>query len=97
MRFRQLSLSCADCGANAPIRIKRIGLTSQRQLLIHFWCGACKRNIYHAKALSDCWRECPKSEDESSVAELGTGNMMREPDTQFLRSLGVTLPDEEEC
>jgi hypothetical protein len=96
MGFRQLSLSCVDCGGNTPIRIGRIGLTSQHQLLVHFWCGACKRSIYLVKALSDCWRECPKSEDESTVGELITDNMMREPDTQFLHSLGVGLPDEKE-
>jgi hypothetical protein len=65
--------------------------------LVHFWCGACKRDVYLVFALSDCWRECPKPEDDLTVAELGTDDMMREPGTQFLRSLGVSLPDEKEC
>jgi hypothetical protein len=94
MRFMPLPLRCADCGSNTLIRIRRIGLTGQHQLLVHFWCGACKRDVYQVFALADCWRECPKSEGELTVAELGTDDMMREPDTQFLRSLGVSYPDE---
>jgi hypothetical protein len=94
MRFRQVSFQCPECRGNTPIRLRRIRLTSQRQLLVRFWCGACKRDIYRVKALSDCWRECPKSEDELTVAELGTDDIMREPDTQFLRSMGVSFPDE---
>jgi hypothetical protein len=96
MGFRQLSLSCAHCVGNTLIRLRRIGLTSQHQLVVHFWCGACKRNNYFVKALSDCWRECPKSEVELTVGELRTDNIMQEPDAQFLRSLGVGLPDERE-
>jgi hypothetical protein len=97
MRFRHLPLRCDECGSNTPTWIRRIGLTSQHQLLVHFWCGACKRDIYQVFALSDCWRECPKSEDGLTVGQLITDCMMREPDIQFLRSVGVSFPDEKGC
>jgi hypothetical protein len=97
MRGEQVSLHCPECRSNAPVQIRRIGLTSQRQLIVHCRCGACEWNIYLVQPLADCWREYPKWKDESTGGELSTDDMMQEPDTQFLRSMGVTLPDEKEC
>ena len=95
MRFRQLRLRCAECGGQNPIRLRRVGLTPHHELLIHFWCGGCKRNNYTLKALSDCWRECPMPDDELVAVELTTDGI-REPDLCFLRSLGVKWLDQEE-
>jgi hypothetical protein len=98
MRIKQLPLRCDDYGSDTPIEIRRVCLTSLHQILVHFRCGACKRDVYLVFALSECWRECPESEDESTVGELITfDDMMREPDIKFLRSMGVALPEEKGC
>jgi hypothetical protein len=94
MRFRQLDFCCRECGAHVPARIRRVGLTPLHQLVIHFWCVGCKRDIYIVKALADCWRECPAPEDEPDAIEP-TPEFMREPDAAFLHSLGVAFPDDE--
>ncbi len=91
MRFQELPLRC-ECGL-VPGRIKRVGLTARHQLAIHWRCSGCRREVYVVKDLADCWRECPKSDEEQKVCatvELG------EPDAQFLRSLGVRFPDAEQ-
>ena len=95
MRFRQIQLCCCECGGRVPTRIRRVGLTPQHQLLIQFRCAGCKRDIYVVKDLADCWRECPGPKDELEVAEMGT-TRRREPDAQFLHSLGVKFPDGDE-
>jgi hypothetical protein len=95
MRFRQLTFRCAECGGDAPIRIRRVGLTPHHELVVHIWCGGCKRDIYIVKALSDCWRDCPNSEDNLTVGGQSTDDMMRERDARFLHSLGVAIPEEE--
>jgi hypothetical protein len=84
MRVKQLSLSCLVCRSKAPIRIRRIALTSQHQLVLHCRCRACQRNTYLVQPL----------DDEATVGEFSIDYIMREPDTQFLRSMGVALPDE---
>jgi hypothetical protein len=94
MRFRQLPLCCCECGGHVPARIRQVGLTPQHQLVIHWWCLGCKRNIYTVKELYECWRECPTDADDLKVAETSE-LLMREPDAKFLRSLGIALPDDE--
>ena len=95
MRFRELSLCCRECGNRVPFRIRRVGLTPLHQLVIHFWCGGCKRDIYLLKDLADCWRECPDGAQELTVVEPNP-ELMREPDAAFLHTLGVAFPEEEE-
>jgi hypothetical protein len=93
MKFRQLSLSC-ECG-RAPSRLKRVGFTPQHQLVVHWQCPACKKEVYFVKDLSACWRECPRPEDAPESAEAAN-ELVREPDAQFLHSLGIKFPDERE-
>ena len=94
MRFRELLLSCRECGRRVPARIRRIGLTPLHQLVIHFWCAGCKKDIYLVKDLADCWRECPAPEDELDAIQPAP-EFMREPDAAFLHSLGVAFPEED--
>jgi len=94
MQFRQLPLKCCECGGRTPARIKRVGLTPHHELVVHFLCLRCRKHIYVVKDLSDCWRECPKPGDVLEAADLGAP-VIREPDLDFLHSLGVRLPDEE--
>jgi hypothetical protein len=93
MRFRQLSLRC-ECG-RVPARIGQVGLTPQHQLVIHWKCTGCKRFIYIVKDLADCWRDCPKPEGQLDVFEVSAAPMSG-PDAEFLHSVGVRLPDEEQ-
>jgi len=78
MSYRHFSLRCG-CGA-APARIDEVGVTDERELVIHWWCQQCQKAVYASKALSDCWRECPRAEDAGF-------------DEQFLESIGVKLND----
>ena len=93
MRFRAMSLFC-ECG-RAASRVKRVGLTPQHQLVIHWWCFGCKRDVFLLKELSECWRDCPKA-DEVQEPTPWSEEPMTEPDANFLRSLGVKFPDEAE-
>ena len=86
-----MQLRCV-CGL-PPARIKRLGLNLKHQVVIHCWCAGCKKNIYVVLDLSDLWRECPKPEHQPGVS-AGSTALMREPDAEFLRSMGVKFPDE---
>jgi hypothetical protein len=90
LRFQALSLRC-ECGL-APLRIKQVGLTAEHQLVIHWRCSGCKRQIYAVKDLNDCWHECPSPDDQQEVCNADAEKMC-EPDVEFLHSLGVRLPD----
>lgn len=94
MRFRQLTLRCRECGDHVPARIRRIGLTPLHQLVIHFWCVGCKRDIYLVRDLADYWRDCPASNEELDAVEP-VHQLMCEPDAAFLHSLGVAFPEDE--
>lgn len=93
MRFRQIPLQCRQCGEQVPARIKQVGLTPQHELVIHFVCLKCRRRIYIVKSLADCWRECPPSGNESEPVEPMP---MQEPDLEFLHSLGVAYPEDDQ-
>jgi hypothetical protein len=93
MRFKPISLPC-DCGRCLPARIRQVGLTPQHELVIKWRCACCKRTHYTVKSLADYWRECPNPLD-ALVAPKAATDEMREPDAQFLHSLGVRLPNGE--
>jgi len=93
MKFQQLLLFCV-CG-RAASRIKQVGLTADHQLVIHWRCAQCRQYVYVVKALSDCWRDCPKPEDVGEIPEL-ISDEVGEPDASFLRSLSVSFPEEAE-
>jgi len=78
MSYRHFSLACG-CGA-APTRIEEVGVTDDRELVIHWWCADCQKIVYASKALADCWRECPPPDQDS-------GNF----DEAFLESIGVKM------
>jgi hypothetical protein len=90
MVYRRLPLRC-ECG-RVPRRVKEVGLTPGHQLVIHWRCRSCKRKIYVARNLADCWRLCPKPKDQQEVCV--SADLMREPDAEFLHRLGVKFPDD---
>ena len=89
MRYETLQLHC-ECGQHTT-RIREVGFTADHQLVLHWRCVACKKYVYVVKALSDCWRDCPREEDRE--AREAAPPAFPDDDVRFLRSLGVTLPD----
>ena len=92
MQYRALSYSC-ECG-QAPLRITQVGLTADHQLIIRWWCARCKKMVYAAKRLAECWKDCPTTASAGSISiedgEFDPGS----EDAQFLQSLGVKLPED---
>jgi len=83
MSYRHFSLACA-CG-NPPSRIEEVGVTDDRELVIHWWCDDCQKVVCASKPLADCWNECPKPTE--TAAEPRTF------DQRFLESIGVSLEE----
>ena len=81
MSYRHFSLRCG-CGA-APARIEEVGVTDERELVIHWWCEECQKVVYASKSLSDCWRDCPRPPPPAPAGF----------DEQFLESIGVKLTE----
>jgi hypothetical protein len=75
MSYRHFSLSCR-CG-QPPARIEEVGVTDDHELVIHWWCEDCRKVVWASKSLSDCWRECPKTDERPDF------------DAEFLHSIGV--------
>ena len=99
MRYRILSLQC-HCGQPSS-RIREIGFTADRQLVVHWRCSECKSYVYGLKPLDDCFLICP-TEEELAEADLGSdeSTVPAEPATQkdadFLHGLGVKFPEDGE-
>lgn len=91
MRYRILTLQC-HCGHPCS-RIREIGFTSDRQLVVHWRCAECKSYVYGLKPLDDCFLVCP-TEEELGYPEGESGKPAQETDTEFLHSLGVKFPEE---
>ena len=73
--YEQIPLSCA-CGRQ-PTRLREVGLTADRQLVIYWRCSDCRRHMYIVKPLSECMRECP---DEGRIeVEAGLADNLSSP------------------
>ena len=55
--YERIELTC-ECG-HQPARLREVGLTVDRQLVIYWRCSHCRRQVYQVKPLAECWRECP--------------------------------------
>lgn len=55
--YERIEVSC-ECGRQ-PTRLREVGLTVDRQLVIYWRCSHCRRQVYRVKPLAECWRECP--------------------------------------
>ena len=71
--YERIQLSC-ECGSQ-PSRLREIGLSAERQLVIYWRCSNCRRHMYIVKPLADCVRECP-TEEEPSSAMVETGDSL---------------------
>lgn len=88
--YQRIALLC-DCGKLAT-RVREIGLTADRQLVIYWRCSQCRKHMYLVKSLADYWRECPSHGVPSKQQTLD-----QTADTLFLRSMGIRLPEDEEA
>jgi len=92
MRFRQFAL-CCECGL-VPARIRQVGLSTEHQLVIHWWCTGCRRAMFVVKDLAECWEECPKP-DEAGIAPAPAYDAERQRgDANFLHRMGICFPAE---
>jgi len=74
MSYRHFSLQCR-CG-QPPSRIEEVGITDDRELVIHWWCDECNKIVYASKSIEDCIAAAPPMEtdanfDENFLARLG--------------------------
>ena len=90
MNYRHLSLHC-QCG-EIPDRIAEVGFTDDHSMVIHWWCSKCQKVVYVAKALADCWRECPSPRSSLDTVLHGmNSDSYEDQDAVFLRSIGVQV------
>jgi hypothetical protein len=87
--YQRIDLAC-ECGRQ-PARIREVGLTADRQLVIYWRCSQCRKHVYVIKSLADYWRECP------ALGAIAPQSAPFEPaDALFLRRVGIRFPDEQE-
>jgi len=80
MGYRAMQLACY-CG-QAPDRILEVGFTSDRNLVVHFWCSACNRVLFVSQTLDACGEACPPPDMEAELQSTAD-------DARFLQSLGI--------
>ena len=92
-KYRPLPLRCG-CGGNLT-RFIAVGLATDHQLEVHCWCPGCEKVVRILKPLADCWRDCPKQSDRSSVEpiEPNGGYRYQIQDSALLHSMGISLSD----
>jgi len=94
MRFRPFALSC-ECGM-APTRVRQVGLSTEHQLVIHWWCASCRKAVYVVKDLAECWEESPKGDDPEIVPAPAYDRERQRGDANFLREMGICFPENDE-
>jgi hypothetical protein len=92
MKFRQFAL-CCECGL-IPTRIRQVGLSTEHQLVIHWWCMGCRKAMYVVKDLAECWEECPKPEEDGIATAPACDPERQRGDANFLHRLGICYPAE---
>lgn len=66
--YEQIPLLC-ECGRQ-PARLREVGLTADRQLVIYWRCSHCRRHVYIVKALTECWQDCATIEADALSVPL---------------------------
>jgi hypothetical protein len=75
MKCRTLRLSC-PCGRVAK-HVTGVGLSPDHQLVIYWRCARCGNQVYIAKPLAECWRECPGDDEEIQDELCSTAAVQR--------------------
>lgn len=91
MSYHHLPLIC-ECG-EIPERILEIGLSSEHELVVHYWCSECRRSVCVAKALTECWRQCPEP-DLTPKLLAAVPAAPTAADAVFLQSMGISYLEE---
>jgi hypothetical protein len=87
--YQRIRLAC-DCGRQAT-GLRELGLTPDRQLVVHWRCPQCRKEVYVVRPLADYWRECPNPGALVPLKPIDESD-----DARFLRSVGIRLSDETE-
>jgi hypothetical protein len=82
MGYRAMQLAC-HCG-QTPDRILEVGFTSDRNMVVHYWCAACKRVLFYSQPLEECAQACPPPDVDAEIRSS-------EEDARFLQSLGISV------
>ncbi len=93
--YQQIRFEC-ECGKQ-PVRVREIGLTADRQLVVYWRCSRCRRQVYIVKSLADYWRECPSQNPRHDAAprpQQGCQSAYHAGDVEFLRSVGIRVPED---
>jgi hypothetical protein len=85
MSYRALPLACY-CGER-PDRILEVGFTSEKTMVVHYWCSACSRVLFVSKPLSECLEECPQPQAEDALPQASA------EDARFLQSMGIAAAE----
>lgn len=85
MSYRALPLACY-CGER-PDRILEVGFTSDRTMVVHYWCSACSRVLFITKHLDECAQACPAPDDTDAVPQAAAD------DARFLQRMGITTSE----
>jgi hypothetical protein len=87
MEYRRLLLSC-ECGG-VPKQISGVGFSSTHDLVIHWRCPRCHKNLCLVKPLSDCWRDCFVEPSAKTLASNPNVAVDTSEDRKFLDSVGI--------
>jgi len=71
------------CG-QAPDRILVVGFTSEGNLVVHYWCNACKRVLFDSKTPEECAAVRPPADVEAEKRSA-------QADASFLQSIGISV------
>ena len=92
MEYRRLPLSC-ECGG-VPKNISAVGFSSTHDLVIHWRCPRCHKNLCVVKPLSDCWRDCLPEVSGHTPTPTAPLTVDTPEDRRFLHRVGVRYLDE---
>ncbi len=93
MRFHRLPLRCGR--GHVPAHLRAVGLTPSRELVVHWWCPACREPVYVVRSLTECWRDCGDEQRWPDDAPSPAACELRPDDLAFLHSIRVKFPDDE--
>jgi hypothetical protein len=83
MSYRPLPLACY-CG-EIPERILEVGFTSDRNMVVHFWCSSCNRVLFVSRSLEECAQSCPTPDAGEMLFNYA------QEDARFLQSIGISF------
>ena len=84
MGYRAMQFACY-CG-KTPDRILEVGFTSDRNMVVHFWCSSCSRVLFISHSPDECALACPPPDQQ-------TETQFAADDARFLQSVGIAVPE----